>query len=74
MGLTLEACVNETCAFKMPIFNNSEIPGSRFMCPKIGPQSSVLFLMFCYIRGIHIEIAKVRGYHVLWYSDNRVVL
>lgn len=26
MGLTLEACVNETCAFKMPIFNNSEIP------------------------------------------------
>lgn len=26
MGLTLEACVNDTCAFKMPIFNNSEIP------------------------------------------------
>jgi hypothetical protein len=30
MGLTLEACVNDTCAFKMPIFNNSEIPGSFF--------------------------------------------
>ena len=28
MGLTLEACVNETCALKMPIFNNSEIPGN----------------------------------------------
>ena len=29
MGLTLEACVNDTCAFKMPIFNNSEIPGTQ---------------------------------------------
>jgi hypothetical protein len=42
LGLTLEACVNETCAFKLPIFNNSEIPGkTKFINTCLSPFVSV---------------------------------
>ena len=36
LGLTAKACVNATCIFSKPVFNNTEIPGLlHFLTPEL---------------------------------------